>query len=198
MSHSFILFTILSLFFYLFCFTTTTLAFNLPQRRCYGIDGTALLARRKPVRSTAGKEIAARRNKQTSFIEDEILADIESLRNNNNNQSPLSLSSSSTIEDNNNNNDKTTAATAWLTPLKNALSLILVVDFFVIIGFLIWFLVGIGLQSSYPVVLQVFQSIFQSVVVPALTVLMAGSIISGLMSKKDDEDDDSSKKSRRQ
>eukprot|EP01038_Epipyxis_sp_PR26KG_P006374 gene6374-8779_t len=69
--------------------------------------------------------------------------------------------------------------------IKNGISLILVADFFVIMVFLVWFLVAAALQSTYPVVLERFQDIFQPVVVPALTVLMVGSIASGIVGDRE-------------
>eukprot|EP01031_Cornospumella_fuschlensis_P035057 gene35057-42457_t len=64
---------------------------------------------------------------------------------------------------------------------QNFLSVLFVVDFFVILVFLAWFLAGVATQSTVPVVLERFQDIFQPVVVPALTVLMTGSIASGVL-----------------
>ena len=61
----------------------------------------------------------------------------------------------------------------------------LIADFFVVIVFLLWFLVAAALQKTYPVVLERFQDIFQPVVVPSLTVLMGGSIASGVMGDKE-------------
>lgn len=67
--------------------------------------------------------------------------------------------------------------------LQKLLNKALVLDFFVVVGFLLWFLVGVALQSSNPAMLLGFQSIFQPVVVPALTVLMVGSIATGIAEK---------------
>lgn len=68
--------------------------------------------------------------------------------------------------------------------VKDILSTVLIADFFLIMAFLLWFIVAAALQSTYPVVLERFQDIFQPVVVPSLTVLMVGSIASGLSGKK--------------
>lgn len=57
----------------------------------------------------------------------------------------------------------------------------MIADFFVVMFFLIWFLLAAALQSTYPVVLERFQDIFQPIVVPSLTVLMVGSIASGIL-----------------
>ena len=71
--------------------------------------------------------------------------------------------------------------------LKSVFSSILIADFFVIIFFLLWFLLAAALQSTYPVVLERFQDIFQPVVVPSLTVLMVGSIASGVLGDNDNK-----------
>jgi hypothetical protein len=68
---------------------------------------------------------------------------------------------------------------------KNVFSTILIADFFVVLVFLVWFLAAAALQSTYPVVLERFQDIFQPVVVPSLTVLMVGSIASGVLDKSE-------------
>lgn len=65
-------------------------------------------------------------------------------------------------------------------PIKDLLSIIFIADFFVVIVFLLWFLLAAALQSTNPFLLEKFQDIFNPVVVPALTVLMVGSIASGL------------------
>ena len=72
--------------------------------------------------------------------------------------------------------------------VKDILSTVLIADFFLIMAFLLWFIVAAALQSTYPVVLERFQDIFQPVVVPSLTVLMVGSIASGLSGKKKEEE----------
>lgn len=74
-----------------------------------------------------------------------------------------------------------------LSKAKDAFVALLIADFFVVMFFLTWFLVAAGLQSSVPVLLERFQDIFQPVVVPALTLLMVGSVASGLLDKKKDE-----------
>jgi len=70
---------------------------------------------------------------------------------------------------------------------KDILSLVLVADFFVIIFFLVWFLAAAATKDSNPFLLERFQDIFQPIVVPSLTVLMAGSIASGVTGNKDDD-----------
>jgi hypothetical protein len=67
--------------------------------------------------------------------------------------------------------------------IQGLLNKALVLNFFVVVGFLVWFLSGVVLQSSYPAVLLGFQGIFQPVVVPALTVLMVGSVATGVAEK---------------
>jgi hypothetical protein len=71
--------------------------------------------------------------------------------------------------------------------VKNALSLVLVADFFVVIVFLVWFLAAAAMQKANPFLLERFQDIFQPVVVPCLTVLMVGSIASGTLGDKKEE-----------
>lgn len=76
--------------------------------------------------------------------------------------------------------------TSVFDKVKDVLSAVLIADFFLIMVFLLWFIIAAALQSTYPVVLERFQDIFQPVVVPSLTVLMVGSIASGLSGKKKD------------
>jgi hypothetical protein len=70
-----------------------------------------------------------------------------------------------------------------LKSINDILAVVLIGDFFLVIFFLLWFLVAAALQSTYPVILERFQDIFQPIVVPSLTVLMAGSIASGVLGK---------------
>ena len=72
--------------------------------------------------------------------------------------------------------------------VKDALSLVMVVDFFVVMVFLVWFLAAAAMQKTNPWLLERFQDIFQPVVVPSLTVLMAGSIASGLLGPRNARD----------
>jgi hypothetical protein len=53
--------------------------------------------------------------------------------------------------------------------------------------FLIWFIAAAVLKDSNPIVLERFQDIFNPIVVPSLTVLMVGSIASGLFTKSDEK-----------
>jgi len=77
---------------------------------------------------------------------------------------------------------------SFIEGLKSAFTTLLIADFFVVIVFLVWFLAAAALQSSYPVVLERFQDVFQPVVVPALTVLMVGSIASGALESASNRD----------
>jgi hypothetical protein len=72
--------------------------------------------------------------------------------------------------------------------VKDALSFIMVADFFVVIVFLVWFLAAAAMQKTDPWLLERFQDIFQPVVVPSLTVLMTGSIASGLLGDRKADD----------
>lgn len=75
--------------------------------------------------------------------------------------------------------------------IKDVITAVLIGDFFVVIGFLVWFLFAAAMQKTNPFFLEKFQDVFQPVVVPCLTVLMAGSIASGAVEnfgkKGDDE-----------
>jgi hypothetical protein len=77
---------------------------------------------------------------------------------------------------------------------KNTISTLITIDFFLICGFLLWFLAGIF--SSYALqndgIQIAFNSIFQPVVQPALGVLMIGSIASAFFKGEDDDAEDSS------
>ena len=75
-----------------------------------------------------------------------------------------------------------------ISSIKNAISTILVADFFLVIIFLLWYILAVITQSTTPVVLERFQDIFQPVIVPSLTVLMAGSIASGFLGNSDKKD----------
>jgi hypothetical protein len=77
--------------------------------------------------------------------------------------------------------------------ISDIFTFILVADFFVILGFLGWFAVGAETQSVSPIILSSFRSIFQPVVVPALTVLMVGSIASGITNKVNEMKSDQKK-----
>lgn len=70
---------------------------------------------------------------------------------------------------------------------KDILSFVLVADFFLVIFFLVWFLAAAATQKANPYLLERFQDIFQPVIVPSLTVLMAGSIASGVLDDKKQE-----------
>lgn len=65
--------------------------------------------------------------------------------------------------------------------LKDVFSAVLIADFFVVIFFLVWFLAAAALQSTNAFLLERFQDIFQPIVVPSLTVLMVGSVASGVL-----------------
>ena len=68
-----------------------------------------------------------------------------------------------------------------MSSIKNVISTLLVADFFLVMVFLAWYILAAVTQSTTPVILERFQDIFQPVVVPSLTVLMAGSMASGLL-----------------
>ena len=79
-------------------------------------------------------------------------------------------------------------SSAALQSIKDIVGVVLIGDFFVVMVFLVWFLFAAAMQKTNPFFLEKFQDIFQPVVVPCLTVLMAGSIASGVLGdKKKDE-----------
>lgn len=67
--------------------------------------------------------------------------------------------------------------------IKNVMSTIVTVDFFVVCGFLLWFLAGIFCSTVLKddTVQIAFNSNFQALVQPALGVLMIASIASAVM-----------------
>lgn len=65
--------------------------------------------------------------------------------------------------------------------IKDLISLVLIADFFVVILFLGWFVAAALLKDTNPFLLERFQDIFNPIVVPCLTVLMVGSIASGVL-----------------
>ena len=77
---------------------------------------------------------------------------------------------------------------AAANPLKNALSTLVTVDFFVVCGFLVWFLAGIFCSSVLKddTVQIAFNSNFQAFVQPALGLLMIASIGSALVGNEED------------
>jgi hypothetical protein len=72
----------------------------------------------------------------------------------------------------------------------NFLSVVVTLDFFVVCGLLLWFLVGV--LCSYVLkndtVQIAFNGIFQPVVQPALGILMIGSAASAILKGKEDVD----------
>jgi hypothetical protein len=78
--------------------------------------------------------------------------------------------------------------------LRNILSTIVTIDFFVVCMFLVWFLSGIVIRSiSGNDTIQIaFNNQFESLVQPALGILMLGSAASAIF-KPDDDDDEEEK-----
>jgi hypothetical protein len=77
-----------------------------------------------------------------------------------------------------------------LDAAKGFLSTALVVDFFVIIGLLVWFVAATiqkQMTPDTPWLLERFQDIFMPVVQPTLGFLMIGSVVSGIGGDKKDE-----------
>ncbi len=74
-----------------------------------------------------------------------------------------------------------------MNTVKDAVSIVLLVDFFVILFFLGWFILAAVLKDSNPFFLERFQDLFNPVVQPAIGILMAGSIASGLLGDRKKE-----------
>ena len=72
--------------------------------------------------------------------------------------------------------------------IKNIISTVVTIDFFVICGFLLWFLVGVFSSTvlGNDVIQIAFNGIFQSLVQPALGILMIGSLGSALTKSEDE------------
>lgn len=64
---------------------------------------------------------------------------------------------------------------------KDLFTYVLIADFFAVLVFLVWFIAAAALKDSNPFLLERFQDIFNPIIVPSLTVLMVGSIASGVM-----------------
>ncbi|KAL3945198.1 MAG: hypothetical protein SGBAC_000736 [Bacillariaceae sp.] len=73
---------------------------------------------------------------------------------------------------------------------RNILSTIVTADFFVVFGFLIWFLAGIGFRAVFndDSVQIAFNNNFELLVQPALGVLMLGTIAGNFLKDEEDEE----------
>ena len=80
---------------------------------------------------------------------------------------------------------------ALTTGIKNIVSTIVTVDFFVVCAFLVWFLVGIFSSTvlDNDSIQIAFNGIFQPLVQPALGILMIGAIAGAIDNNNDDDDD---------
>lgn len=78
---------------------------------------------------------------------------------------------------------------------KDVISTIITIDFFVVIGFLLWFISGVvssyGFSNSF--LLDQFNDKWTPVVQPALGVLMGGTIAGGVLSKLGESGDEDKK-----
>jgi hypothetical protein len=74
--------------------------------------------------------------------------------------------------------------------VSKVLSTIVTIDFFVVCGFLLWFLAGIiGSYGFHNDAVQIaFNGQFQAWVQPALGILMIGSVASSVLSEKEDNE----------
>jgi hypothetical protein len=69
----------------------------------------------------------------------------------------------------------------WVT-LKQLLDRLLVVNVFLVIGAALWFGLAVVLQSQgRGGTLQVFQSLWQPLIMPAVGLLMAAALLSGIL-----------------
>jgi len=77
--------------------------------------------------------------------------------------------------------------------VRNAISTLVTVDFFVVCAFLVWFLAGVFCSTvlKNDAVQIAFNGIFQALVQPALGILMIAALADAVF-KKDDEDDNNS------
>lgn len=109
---------------------------------------------------------------------DSLLVDAEKFRS----QSSVSSPSSSTPS------TSSSSSSAIIPKIKEGVSLIVTADFFLICGFLLWFLLGAGLSIAGvgDGVQIAFNGIFQPIVQPALGVLMIGSL-AGAWDRDDDK-----------
>lgn len=75
------------------------------------------------------------------------------------------------------------------TTIRNALSTLVTADFFVVCGFLLWFLVGIFCSSVLKddTIQIAFNSNFQAFVQPALGILMIASVAGNFFKEDEDE-----------
>ncbi|CAJ1957256.1 unnamed protein product [Cylindrotheca closterium] len=73
---------------------------------------------------------------------------------------------------------------------RNILSTIVTADFFVVFGFLLWFLAGIGFRAVFndDTVQIAFNNNFELLVQPALGVLMLGTVAGNFLKDEEEED----------
>ncbi|GMH58099.1 hypothetical protein TrLO_g15938 [Triparma laevis f. longispina] len=73
--------------------------------------------------------------------------------------------------------------------VKGAISTLITVDFFLILGFLAWFIVGVISSTMFKndTIQIAFNGIFQPLVQPALGILMIGSVAGGAFGKDEDK-----------
>lgn len=85
--------------------------------------------------------------------------------------------------------EASSTAKGVLTSLRNAISTLVTVDFFIVCGFLVWFLTGVF--ASYVLrndAMQIaFNGIFQPLVQPALGILMIAALADAAFKKSDDD-----------
>jgi len=72
--------------------------------------------------------------------------------------------------------------------IRSTISTLLTIDFFLVVGFLFWFLTGVFVSNvlNNDTVQIAFNNIFQPIVQPALGILMIGSVASGSLGKEEE------------
>jgi hypothetical protein len=73
--------------------------------------------------------------------------------------------------------------TSWQQRLKGALDTLLVIDVFVVIAGALWFAVAVLLHSrQIEAPLNLFQALWEPLFTPAIGLLMAAALLSGVLS----------------
>jgi hypothetical protein len=82
-----------------------------------------------------------------------------------------------------------TVDTSFKKKVRSAIGTIIAADFFVVCGFLVWFLIGIAARSvaDNDTIQIAFNNNFQLLVQPAIGILMVGSVAGAIFPEKDEE-----------
>lgn len=92
-------------------------------------------------------------------------------------------------KDGNNNNNNDDSGPSIPAAVGNVVSTIVTIDFFVVCGFLLWFLAGIAARALWDddTIQIAFNNNFETLVQPALGILMIGAL-AGNFFKEDQEE----------